>query len=94
MNVPILGQQPKTTAFICKAGHTIESTTVFRLHLFASALNGMPVPAFYSGPACPICIADHLAFTFPQWPEGMTMEMAVEQGILNKACLPQELNDA
>ena len=46
------------------------------------------LPAVFTGPACPICIGNYLSFMFPQWPEGMTMEMAVEQGILNPAVLP------
>ena len=86
MQVPILGQAVHT--FVCKAGHVTKSSEAFRLTLFAQISSGVSIPAMVTGPACPICIGNYLAFMFPQWPEGMTMEMAVEQGILNPAVLP------
>lgn len=78
-SVPILNQV-KVQRFICKVGHTYDAPEAWRF-----ALGSLTSLA-----ACPICFVHFVSVTFPAWPEGMTMEMAVEQGLLHKAVLPKE----
>lgn len=67
--------------FTCKKGHEVISVTgeSFRIHLEIGS--GMTLK---SGPICPICALDFMAFKFPQWPADETIEEAIANDHLNK----------
>lgn len=72
--VPILGMQ----TFVCKVGHAYKGLQAFRLTLPIGPNQGLT-----SAPVCPFCYLDNLAFQFPQWPEGKTLEQAIQEGLLD-----------
>lgn len=76
--VPLLGLRE----FTCKEGHSYKAQQPWR---FAFQLDQGHVAN--SGPMCPICFLNAMAFQFPSWPEGMTIEQAVLDGILDHRVL-------
>ena len=84
-NIPLLRPQSQRIKFVCKAGHEYESPSAWRPMFPAGGGQLIQGP-----PSCPECVFSFLGYSFPSWPAGMTMEMAVEQGLLHKAVLPKE----
>ncbi|MDP2659311.1 MAG: hypothetical protein Q8R28_01095, partial [Dehalococcoidia bacterium] len=90
-DIPILGQAVKK--FTCKQGHAYQGPQAMRLYTNAAAdQTGKMVQQGMQGPPmCMVCFLDYVGFMFPQWPEGMTIEEAVEKGVLNERVLPKEV---
>ena len=76
--VPLLGMRE----FTCKLGHTYKAPQPWR---FAIPLSQNQVAN--SGPMCPLCFLDAMAFQFPSWPVEMTIEQAVLDGIIDHRAL-------
>ena len=90
LNIPILGKTLRT--FTCKQGHRYQGPQAQRLYTNAAAdQTGQIVQQGMQGPPmCMMCFLNYVGFMFPQWPEGMTLEEAVENGILNERVLPED----
>lgn len=86
MNKPQMGPVPLLGAkqWKCNAGHVYTGNLPFRFSLPIG-----PQQALTSGPLCPVCLLDWMAFTFPAWDANLTMEEAVAAGELNPRVLPK-----
>ena len=79
--VPILGQtSPAVHKYTCRAGHTYQGANPWRFFLTMDPKTGQ---GLQSGPACPICLLEFVAMSFPSWPADMTMTEAKAAGLLH-----------
>lgn len=78
--VPLLGAKE----FTCKNGHTYKAPQAWR---FVMPIT--PQQNLTSGPMCPMCFLDQIAFANPSWEKGLTLNEAVATGVLDKRVLQE-----
>lgn len=76
--IPVLGEKKWT----CRNGHSYAAPVAWRYVIQVGPDQGLQ-----SGPMCPWCFLNWATFANPSWPEEMTINEAVEQGLLNAAVL-------